>query len=388
MKIFEKGKNKLISEIVIIAVIFGFGAGIVGQIVADVYINPWETDFLGSNLNTNQNISISQIPELKRIKRFLGIEQDFEVNKSVQKVMPATVGIYLKKLASNSTLNQIYLASELRGSAFVLTSDGWLVTHSSVIGKSKQGQLAVVYNNKVFTVDKTITDSMAGIVFLKITADNLPVVILGDSDEATLGQLTIALNASGQVAVTNIKETNFQLEKSTQNLIMSTDSFSNLILLQDMIGTEFLGSPVINLGGEVIGVISDIDTANQIVTVTPLNQFRIIILGVLRDNLIKRPYLGIDYLDLTRSAGLTNKTSQGLDKGALVYSNPSRISPAADVEIKKNDIILSVDGQLVDANNNLTELIQQYQPGDEVELEIAREGSRIVKKVTLSLLAD
>src|SRR3989344_9353067 len=113
----KKGEKRLISEVVILSVIFGLAAGIVGQIITDVYIDPFSQDYFYQNINTNQ--SIIEIPELRRVKRFLGIEQDFEVNKSVKQALPNLIGIYLKKPPSQDILNQIYLSQDLLGNGFI-----------------------------------------------------------------------------------------------------------------------------------------------------------------------------------------------------------------------------------------------------------------------------
>src|SRR3989339_811417 len=101
MKFFKNRKNKIgntnrfISQVVVLAVIFGFFAGVVGQIFADVYLDPWPDGLIklpGDNQDNPLNV-----PELRRVKRFLGIEQDFEVEKSIRQALPAMVGVYLKK---------------------------------------------------------------------------------------------------------------------------------------------------------------------------------------------------------------------------------------------------------------------------------------------------
>ncbi len=126
MKFFRKQKDQFISQVVILSMVFGFAAGVVGQIVADVYINPWRQDYLDQSLNTKGNLP-SIIPELRRVKKFLGIQQDFEVNNSITKAAPALAGIYLKK-SGHDLLNQIYLPQDLQANGFVLTSDGWLIS--------------------------------------------------------------------------------------------------------------------------------------------------------------------------------------------------------------------------------------------------------------------
>jgi S1-C subfamily serine protease len=379
----KEQKNRIISQVVILSMIFGFTAGIVGQIVADVYIDPWQQDFNGQNLNGNQDIST--IPELRRVKRFLGIEQDFEVNKSVEKVSPSLVGIYSKKPASSNLLNQIYLPENLQANGFILTSDGWVVSYGEAFANFRPEQLVVVYDNQVLSIENIITDSTTGVVFLKIPASNLPVVVLGDSDETISGQLAITLNSLNETIVTNIKNPDYQSVTSVNDYVISSEEYGKSILLTDILEDTYLGAPLVNLGGEIVGIIKEIDRSRGVVTAVPINQFRSLILDVLRSNIVKRPFLGVKYIDLAWAVGLGSSLTQ---QGALIWQNPTYNTPAADAELKEDDIIVSIDGQPVDKDSSLTELIQQYQPGDEIILEILRNGQTLNKSAILVILPD
>jgi len=380
--IFKNRERKLVSEVVVLSVIFGFAAGMVGQIFADVYINPWGDT--GAIQATNTNQDLSRIPELKKVKKFLGIQQDFEVSKSVEQNAASVVGIYLKKAASKDYLNDIYLSQDLKGNAFILTTDGWMVTHQSVVGNFKKEQLVVFYGGKVLAIDKLVVDSATGVAFIKVVSDNLPVVVLGDSDEIDYGQLVLMLDAVDEVVVANIKSFNRNEVDLAKNLIYSSEVYNDYLVLQDEVGRYFLGSPLINLGGEVIGVVSSIDQNNKLIKIVPINQFKNIISGVLRSGAVKRVYLGVNYLDLSTVVGLSDNLTHGLNQGALVVGSILKNSPAGQADIKINDIILNVQGEQVDGNKKLTSIIQQYNPGDKVNIEIMRGKEKIVKKITLA----
>jgi serine protease Do len=389
MKFFKfKKDQKFISQVVILSMVFGFSAGVVGQIVSDVYLDPWQNGYIYQDtVGTNQNIS-RVIPELRRVERFLGIQQDFEVNNSVTKVKPAVVGIYLKKSTSAKPLDQVYLPINLQASGFILTNDGWIVTYGNAFKNLNKEDLVVAYDSKIFAVENIIIDSVTEVVFIKIPANNLPVAVLGDSKDMAPGQLGIVLNFLNEIAVTSIKDTDYRLVNSKDDYITSSEKYGKLFLLSDGLNDHYSGSPLVNLGGEVVGVLKEFDAKEGISTVVPINQFRSIILDVLKNNIVKRSYLGIKYLDLAWTVGLDSNLTQNLNKGALVYQKPDSNSPASDIGIEQYDIIISVDGQQVDQDSSLTELIQQYQAGDEVELEILRTGKVLTNSVVLSVLLD
>lgn len=391
-KLFKKGDKPFISQIIILSAVFGFGAGLVGQIFADAYLDPWQEIYVNQSLNANQN-PVPPVPELKRVKRFLGIQQDFEVNSAVLKTASALAGIYPKKPAGGNLLNQIYLAKDLLNSGFVLTSDGWLVSYGKNLAAVKIDQLAVVVKNKVYAVENIIVDKTTGIVFLKIAANNLSVMTLGDSEESALGQLHLALNGLGETVVTTIKNNAFLPAGSPRlgeagSQTMSSERYDKQILLADRLSPNYLGGPLINLAGEIIGVVKESSSEQDLAAAIPVNQFRPVIEGILKNNKISRPFAGINYFDLSLVVGLDQSLSQGLDKGALVYQNPKAKTPAALAGLKANDIIVSLDGQPLNKAGGLVDLIQPYRPGDEITLEILREGKTVKQKLTLSALVE
>ncbi|MDD2806994.1 MAG: S1C family serine protease [Patescibacteria group bacterium] len=381
MKFLNNKKGDRISDVIILALIFGFAAGVVGEIVADVYINPWQTDFAFNDVN--QVVPVNNIPELRRVKTFLGIEQDFQVNSAVTKAAPALAGIYQKKSLAPSPVNQIYLPKDLLASSFILTSDGWLVSVGQGLADYKSDQLIVSFNNIVYPVIKKITDPVTGVAFIKINDNNLPVVLLGDSDALTLGQVVVVLNSLNQVSVSTIKDANYSNVLTQQDLVQSSDAYAKSILLSDAIAKSNIGSPVLNLGGEVIGLIKPIDNDKTLTEVLPLNSFKNILINILRTGLAKRPTLGVKYLDLSQAVGLDPAASNGLTKGALLTEKPAKNSAAAAAGLLVNDIITAVNGNPVDESNSLSDLILSYKPADKLELDLIRNGSPIQVAVTL-----
>lgn len=374
--------DKLVIKMIILTMIIGFGSGIVGQIVSEVYFYTWRQDYIVGEFT---NISDApSIPELRRVQKFLGIQQDFEVDKSIEQISPSLVGIYLEKTSANTVSSQIFLPTDLVSNGFILTEDGWIVSY---IPNSSR-KFVVVHQGKVYEPEQVVIDEITGITFVKISSINLPVAVLGDSDDAQLGQLEIVLTALNQVAVVNLKSLNYLSAESVNDYVLSSEKYSELFLISDGITDFYLGSPLVNLGGEIIGVVNSIDNQLGIASVVPINQFKSVVLDVLRSGTITRSYLGIEYIDLSRTIGLNDDLTKGLVYGALVYQDPSRGAPAYISQLEEGDIITSVDGQRLDKLNNLTDLIQQYQPGDEVTLEIMRDDAVINKNVVLGVLPE
>jgi len=386
MKLFKKFKDQLVSEVVIVSIIFGFSAGVAGQIVADVYINPWEIDGLSLS-NTNENSTLA-VPELQRVKKFVGIEQDFEVNKTVTKIYPALCGVYLKKAESGGALSRVYLPGELQATGLIFTSDGWIMTYDPALATYKKEQLQISVSQKLYDADALVYDKLTGVWFIKISANNLPVVALGDSAEAAAGQLAVTLNAGSDAAVLNIQNPEFIFLENANSLAAPAEQFRKIINFTSALKGNYAGGPVANLDGEIIGIIKDIGDQKKVASAIPINQVRPAALNVLRSKQVKRPFLGVTYLDLAKAPGLPAVLSQGLSAGALIYQNPKAKSPAALAGLKINDIIVSVDNQRLDQNTDLTDVIMQYSPQAKVRLEIRRAGKTESIDATLELLPE
>lgn len=369
------------AEVIILAMLFGFAAGVVGEIVADVYINPWQTDFSFSNID--QPSTTTNIPELRRVTKFLGIEQDIQVNAAVTKATAALAGIYLKKAPASNPINQVYLAKDLLASAFVLTSDGWLVSDGQNLSDLRPEQLVVSFNNNIYPVSKLVSDPVTGVDFIKINDNNLPVALLGDSDALTLGQVVVTVNSLNQVAVSTIKDEKYANVLTPADLVQSSDAFKKSILLADVLTKANVGSPVLNLGGEVIGIIKPLENDKIAAEVIPLNSFKSVLMNILRTGSAKRPTLGVKYLDLAQAVGIDKSISNGLVQGALVVEKPAKNTAAANAGLQLNDIITAINDNPIDDTNSLSDLILNSKPSDKLNLDVVRAGAPIKVIVTL-----
>jgi len=129
-------------KIIIFAVIFGLGAGVVGQILATAYLLP-------------QEIFIAN--ETSRIKQ--GISQTAENEKIIEaaeSTMPAILEIFPKKISSHNPEYQIYLPDERAALGTALTSDGWLVSFGQKLFDLKNNFVVVGANQKIFEPKKII----------------------------------------------------------------------------------------------------------------------------------------------------------------------------------------------------------------------------------------
>jgi len=143
------------------------------------------------------------------------------------------------------------------GSGFIVSPDGWIVTNKHVVEDPTASYAIFANDGKKYNAVKVAQDPKADIAIIKIDAEGLPTVTLGDSDSVVLGQAAIAIgNALGQfsntVSAGVISGMGRAITATDQN--GNAESFTNLLQTDAAINPGNSGGPLLNLRGEVIGM--------------------------------------------------------------------------------------------------------------------------------------
>lgn len=369
-------------SIVIIASVFLFcaasgaaGAGIVWK----YFIHPEDFCFCSQPPAIN---SASAIPELVRLKKFLGIKEDIQISAVYDKVKKELVGIYKKKEASANALDGVYSQNDFISNGFILTEDGWIVTIIDISRNFKKESIVIVRGLSVYPVEKTIIDPYSNVVFIKISAKDLPSVKLGSLDDSNVGQNILAVSYANGIVPTNIKNIDWRLSQETAQFIESTEKISEFLLTKDEFDKYFGGGVVVNLDGDVIGIITNQKNDTNINTVISSNILQQAIDGVLQKEKISRPVLGIKYIDLSRAVGLKNQRST-LEKGILVWEAPLPSTPAGIAGIRAKDIITQIDGANISGIKSFSSIMQEHAVGNKTIFTILRDNKEIKIEVVL-----
>lgn len=304
------------------------------------------------------------------VEKKVTVSQDIQVNKLIEDFKKVIWQVFPSKITEWRFLEQIYLPNERKGLAYTLTSDGWLATDKTVI---EEGDVVIGFNGQVFPISEIIKDDLTNLAFIKIEATDLEVVKFASDGEIKLGQQIIVYNGRNEVIFTFLRSLNGKPAKRGEEIVRSTDRYFDYFKLNDNLEKNFLGGPVFNLEGDLIGTIT---LKDEEILIGPIWQYKETVPDLLKEKKVRRVFLGINYINIEESLGLKAERYYKRNYGAIVYGNPEILSPAGLSGIKNADIILKVNGLSLEGKN-LTRIIQEARPGQKLTLTILREGEEL-----------
>ncbi|MGL5508264.1 MAG: HhoA/HhoB/HtrA family serine endopeptidase [Microcoleaceae cyanobacterium] len=276
------------------------------------------------------------------------------------------------------------------GSGFIISADGHILTNSHVVENSDTVQVILKngnhYAGKVLGVDP-ITD----VAVVKIPTDNLPAVILGDSQNLKPGQWAIAignpLGLDNSVTVGIISATG----RSSSDVGVP-DKRVGFIQTDAAINPGNSGGPLLNEMGEVIGMNTAIISGAQgLGFAIPIHSAKKIAEELISTGKVEHAYLGIAMQTLTPeikqavNKNLPEKLNIKVDQGVLIVNVMPR-SPATKAGLQAGDVILRMNGQAVNKSENVQEIVQAQSVGDVLQLEVNRNGKLLKVPVQMSIL--
>lgn len=269
-----------------------------------------------------------------------------------------------------------------QGSGFVISPDGYIVTNHHVVGDADR--VKVTFSDGEKRDAKIVgTDQQTDVALIKVEGDNLPTITLGDSDRIRVGEWVLAIgNPFGQ-------------QNSVTSGIVSARGRSDVRIVDyaDFIQTDAAinpgnsGGPLINMSGEVVGVNTAIMSrsggSEGIGFAIPSNMVKYIVDQLRTHGSVTRGFLGIGIQNLTPELAAWFKAEQ--NRGVLV-AEVVPDSPAEKAGLKKDDVIIELDGKPVRDSASFRNQVAMTDPGKDVNLTILRDGERMTKRVEVGTL--
>lgn len=328
------------------------------------------------------------------------------LTETVKKVSPAVVGInvtqiqqyqdpfasfffndpYYRQFFNDRTYSQ---KIKSLGSGYIISKDGYIVTNDHVAGNASEIFVSMT-NGKHYKAKIVGTDNVSDICLLKIDADDLPCIPLGNSDDIITGEWVIALgNPFGLFDVNNKPTVTVGVISATG---MNLDPIQNRFYL-NMIQTDAAinggnsGGPLVNCLGELVGMNTIIYTAGGVQGniglgfAIPINKIRKIVTELKENGKIEREfYPGFTVQSINE--GIANASKLESTKGVIV-TRVERNTQASKAGLEVSDIILEVEDYKVNNDVSLVGILQEFRTGQTIKFKVLRNNEIITLKYKL-----
>ena len=268
------------------------------------------------------------------------------------------------------------------GSGFVLTKDGYIVTNYHVV-KDGETVKVTMYNGDEYEAKYVGGDEDYDIAVIKVEAQDLQAVTLGDSSSLNVGDHVLAIgNPLGELT--------FSMSGgmvSCVNRAINVDGTPfNMIQTDASINPGNSGGPLFNQYGEVVGIVSAkySSTGNESVEglgfAIPINDVLAMIQDIMTNGYVtNKPYLGVTAGTMTEQ--MAAQYRYDVTSGVFIYS-VEEDGAAAKAGLKMGDVIVKVDDTDITSMEDLTVAKKQYSAGDTCTLTIYREGQETTVELT------
>jgi serine protease Do len=264
------------------------------------------------------------------------------------------------------------------GSGFIISEDGYILTAAHVIAEAEQ-VLVRLSDHREKTARVVGADARSDVALLKIDAEGLPTVTTGDSEALEVGEWVLAIGSP------------FGLESTATQGIVSAlgrnlpgDTYVPFIQTDVALNPGNSGGPLYNTEGEVVGISAQIFSQTGgymgVSFAVPINEAMRVAEQLRTEGRVSRGWLGV----LIQPVSHELAESFGLDRprGALV-ADVTAGSPADRAGMQAGDVIVRYDGEAVGSSGELPVLVGATPAGDQVPVEVIREGERRTLQVTI-----
>ena len=272
--------------------------------------------------------------------------------------------------------------SAASGSGFIISADGYILTNHHVIEGSSAITVAA-FDGTTYDAKLIGYDESNDIAVLKVEAQDLPPVVLGDSDNMNVGDSVVAIgNPLGELT---FSLTAGAVSAMNREVTLSSSVTMDLIQTDCAINSGNSGGALFNMYGEVVGITnakysssSGEASIDNIGFAIPINDILPIVESIIEKGYIAKPYIGVSVYDVSAEAQL-----YGIPVGAAVQS-VTEGSPAQQAGLLPNDVITAVNGEAITGSSDLVSVVGDHQAGDELTLKVYRQGQYLDLTLTVA----
>ena len=265
------------------------------------------------------------------------------------------------------------------GSGVIVSSEGYIITNFHVVEGADQIEVGLADGRKA-AARIVGTDPETDLAVIRIGERNLPVMVLGEPDDARVGDVVLAIGNPFGVGQT----VTMGIISAVGRNNLHINHFENFIQTDAAINFGNSGGALVDIHGNLLGINSAIYSQTGgsvgIGFAIPVSTARTVLEAIIKDGQVVRGWIGIESQDITPeladSFGLARKS------GAII-AGVVRNGPADRAGVRPGDILLAVEGKAVTSTGDMLNLIAQLAPGAKAKLKLMRQNRESTVDVTV-----
>ena len=256
------------------------------------------------------------------------------------------------------------------GSGVIVSPQGYILTNYHVVEAADEIQVVLPDGRKA-AAKMVGTDPETDLAVVRIEMEKLPVVALGQVEQAKVGDVVLAIGNPFGVGQTVTMGIISALGRNNLHI----NHFENFIQTDAAINFGNSGGALIDTQGNLLGINSAIYSQTGgsvgIGFAIPVSTARSVLDAIIKDGHVVRGWIGVESQEITPE--LAHSFGLDRDSGAII-AGVVRNGPADKAGMKPGDILLSVDGKPVKDTNEMLNLIAQLSPGGQSTMRILRKS--------------
>jgi serine protease DegQ len=265
------------------------------------------------------------------------------------------------------------------GSGVIVSAQGYILTNNHVVEGADEIEVVLADGRKA-AAKLVGTDPETDLAVIKITLDKLPVIVLGQAEQAQVGDVVLAIGNPFGVGQTVTMGIISALGRNNLHI----NHFENFIQTDAAINFGNSGGALVDAGGNLLGINSAIYSQTGgsvgIGFAIPVSTAKNVMEAIIKTGHVVRGWIGVESQEITPELA----ASFGLQRqsGAII-AGVVRNGPADKGGIRPGDILLSVDGKPVADTNSMLNLIAQLAPGGKAKMRVLRKSKETTLDITV-----
>lgn len=271
---------------------------------------------------------------------------------------------------------------EAFGSGVIISDDGYIVTNNHVVQDGDNIQITL-NDKRVYNATIVGTDPSTDIALIKIDEGNLPFILFGNSDSLQVGEWVLAvgnpfnLTSTVTAGIVSAKGRNL-------NILNGKTAIESYIQTDAAVNMGNSGGALVNISGQLVGInaaiASSTGTYDGYSFAIPVSIVKKVVNDIIEFGSVQRAFLGVNAQEVNNKVAKDYNLNkiQGVVVTSVIESSAAEVAG-----IKSGDVLIKVNGTLINSNAELKEQISRYRPGDKISITYLRNGNENTVNIEL-----